>query len=114
MTGAETLKAMNGVKVMIQGLTDMVQQLQQGVGIRINDTGDKVVNSAQSVQSPMSMLLLNILLGIKRTGQQTENRIDAVTVEGLEGICGRAVDVDEVRAVKEFVSRAIANDSKSS
>lgn len=46
MTGAETLKAMNGVKVMIQGLTDMVQQLQQGVGIRVNDTGDKVVTSA--------------------------------------------------------------------
>jgi hypothetical protein len=57
-----------------------------------------------------SMLLLCTRLGIENTGQQTKNHIDAVTVEGLVEICGRA-DVDEVRAVKEFVSRAIASDS---
>ena len=114
MTGAETLKNINGIKVMIQGLTDMVQQLQQGVSIRVNDTGDKLVNSAQSVHSLMSMFLLNIWLGIEITGQQTEYRIDAVTVEGLEGIYCRGVDVDEVRAVKESVFRAISSDSKSS
>lgn len=56
------------------------------------------------------MLSLYTRLGIENTGQQTVNYINAVTVEGLEGIRGRA-KVDEVRAVKEFVSRAIASDS---
>jgi hypothetical protein len=49
MTGAETLKVVNGVKVMVQGLMDMVQQLQKGGSNSVNDTGDRVINSAQTV-----------------------------------------------------------------
>lgn len=49
MTGAETLKAVKGVEVMVQGLVDMMQQLQKGGGIRVNDNGDRVINSAQTV-----------------------------------------------------------------
>jgi translation initiation factor IF-2 len=54
MTGAEALKAINGVKGMIQGLTAMLQ----GANVRVKDTGDKVINSTQTVQSSMFAVLI--------------------------------------------------------
>ena len=54
---------------------------------------------------------LYIWLGAEKPGQQSESHIDAVTVEGLEEICGRPVDVNEVRgAIKDIVSKATASD----
>ena len=59
MTGAETLKAIHGVKVMIQGLSDM---LQQGVNVGVKDTGEssgnQVINSTQTVYLPMPRPLI--------------------------------------------------------
>ena len=52
MTGAETIKAIHGVKVMIQSLTDIV--LQQGADVRVKDASDKVINSALTVRLPVS------------------------------------------------------------
>jgi hypothetical protein len=59
MTGAETLKAIHGVKVMIQGLTDM---LQQGANVRVEDTDDNAINRAATVQFPVSNTLIVYLV----------------------------------------------------
>ena len=59
MTGAETLKAIHGVKVMIQGLTDM---LQQGANVRVEDTDDNAINRATTAQFPMSNTLIVYLV----------------------------------------------------
>jgi hypothetical protein len=59
MTGAETLKAIHGVKVMIQGLTDM---LQQGANVRVEDTDDNAINRATTVQFPVSNTLIVYLV----------------------------------------------------
>ena len=59
MTGAETLKAIHGVKVMIQGLTDM---LQQGANVGVEDTDDNAVNRATTVQFPASNTLIVYLV----------------------------------------------------
>jgi hypothetical protein len=104
MTSAEAFKTIHGVKDMIQGVTEMLQ----GVDDRVKDI--KIINSAQTVHLPMSMLSLSVWLGVEKTGQQMEDHIDIVTVEGLGGVGGGAVNVDEVRsAVKNDGSRVMAD-----
>jgi len=51
MTGAEALKAIHDVK-------RMVQDMLQGVDLRVKDVGDKLINSAQTVQFPMFTALI--------------------------------------------------------
>jgi archaellum component FlaC len=86
MTGAESLRAIHGignevsdkmhgvqdalqafqdkvggVEGMLQGVTDMLQGVDdkvQGVDVRVKDIGDKVINSAQTVQLAISTALI--------------------------------------------------------
>ena len=100
MIGAETLRAVHDIDTKVGGVKDMIQgvtEMLQGVDDRVKDI--KIINSAQTVHLPMSMLSLSVWLGVDRTGQhwQTENHADIVTVEGLGGVSD-IVDVDEVRS----------------
>ena len=102
-----------GVEGMLQGVTDKLQGVDdrvQSVDDRVKDIGDKVINGAQTVQLAMSTALI-IWLGVEKTERQTDDDFDTISVEGLEGVCDGALDVDEVRStVEDIGSRAIASD----
>jgi hypothetical protein len=91
---------LQGFEGTLQSVTDMMQ----GVDDRVKEIGDKVINSAQTVQEPCPLLSLFIRLGVEKTGRQTENNVD-IDCEP-EG----AVDVDVVRPAKNVGSRVIASD----
>ncbi|KAH9989503.1 hypothetical protein BJV77DRAFT_1151424 [Russula vinacea] len=77
MTGAETLKAIHGVKGVLQGVTDMLQSVDD----RVKVIGDKVIS------------------GVEETEQQTENVISdrADEVHGQRGGSQAGGDFGDIR-----------------
>jgi hypothetical protein len=97
MTGAETLKAIHGVKGVLQGVTDMLQSVDD----RVKVIGDKVISGAQTIQlaTGCPLLSLSIWLGVEETEQQTENVISdrADEVHGQRGGSQAGGDFGDIR-----------------
>jgi hypothetical protein len=65
MTVVDTWKAMHDVK-------HMMEDMMRGSDVRVRDVGDKVINGAQTVQLPMSGVLMVYV--VRRRENWTTNR----------------------------------------
>ena len=102
MTGAETLKAIHGVKGVLQGVTDMLQSVDD----RVKVIGDKVISGAQTIQlaTGCPLLSLSIWLGVEETEQQTENVIsDRAEVHGQRGGSQAGGDFGDLWPIQEIL-----------